>query len=174
MAQLVNEDALRSVIDHLQLSEEQKQHIKDRWLNYVVWWDSKASENKRKHYLLRSIVVVGGIIIPALIGTAATPNLSGIRDEYINVFQWSAFFLSLLVGIAAALEELRRYGEIWREKRAGAEVLKCEGWRYFQLIGKYKATCHTDCYKEFASAVEDMIEREIKDYFIINREDKKS
>jgi cation transport ATPase len=173
MAQLVNEDALRTVIDHLELSDEQKQRVKDRWLNYVVWWDSRASKNRRKHYWLRTIVVIGGVIIPALIGTAAAPNLSGIRDEQINVFQWAAFSISLLVGIAAALEELYRYGEIWREKRAAAEVLKCEGWRYFQLVGKYKTATHINAYEEFASTVEDMIEREIKDYFLIHKENEK-
>ena len=170
MAQLVNEDALRVVIDHLDLPDSQKQHIKDRWLNYVLWWDGRASENKRKHFWLRTIVVIGGVLIPALIATAATPNLSGLRTEQISFLQWTAFVISLLVGIAAALEELYRYGEIWREKRAAAEVLKCEGWRYFQLVGKYKAKDHNITYQEFASAVEDMIEREIKDYFLINRE----
>jgi hypothetical protein len=174
MAQLVNEDALRAVIDHLQLSDGQKQHIKDRWLNYVIWWDSRAAENKSRHYLLRTIVIIGGVLIPALIATAATPALSGLGTENINFLQWTAFALSLLVGIAAALEELHRYGEIWREKRAAAEVLKCEGWRYFQLVGKYKMADHTTAFQEFATAVEDMIEREIKDYFVINRENGKT
>lgn len=170
MAQLINENALRAVIDRLELSDQQKQHIKDRWLNYVIWWDSRALINKRKHFILRTIVVMGAVLIPAIIGTSATQSLSGLEPKPINALQWTAFIISLLVGIAAAMEELYHYGEIWREKRAAAEILKCEGWRYFQLVRKYNEQNHLTAYQKFASAVEDMIEHEIKDYFLIQKE----
>jgi hypothetical protein len=170
MAQLVDEQALRAVIDKLEgLSEEQKQRIKDRWLNYVLWWDSRARISKLWHYLLRGIVVVGGVAMPALIGSAATPTLLGLASDKINVIQWWAFGVSVVVGVAATLEELFRFGEIWRDKRGAAEALKGEGWRYFQLVGKYKDKSHEDAYADFASAVEDMIEHEIKDYLLVTR-----
>ena len=35
--------------------------------------------------------------------------------------QWAAFTVSLIVGIAAGMEELFRFGEILRDKRAAAE-----------------------------------------------------
>ena len=175
MAQLLNIPALERVISNLiGLSETEKQFITDRWLNYVIWWDSRASKHKRLHFRLRIIVVIGGVVIPALIGTAATPNLSGLRTEQVNIIQWVAFALSLLVGVCAALEELFHHGEIWRDKRSAGEILKCEGWRYFQLVGKYKGKTHPEAYTDFASTVEDMIEHEIKDYFLITRPEKEA
>lgn len=138
MAQLIDIPALENVISNLEgLSEAQKQHITDRWLNYVIWWDSRVTKHKRWHYRLRMVVVIGGVVIPALIGTAATSNLTQLSTEHASSIQWAAFALSLLVGICAALEGLFHHGEIWRDKRAAGEVLKCEGWRYFQRVGKY-------------------------------------
>lgn len=170
MAQLVDEQALRAVIDKLEgLSDEQKQRIRDRWLNYVVWWDSRARTSKRWHYGLRMIVVVGGVVIPALIGGAAMPTLLGLQGSKVNVIQGVAFVVSVIVGVAATFEELFRFGEIWRDKRGAAEALKGEGWRYFQLVGKYNNKSHDDAYADFASAVEDMIEHEIKDYLLVTR-----
>jgi len=168
MAQLVKEDELKSVIDGLEeLTGKQKEFIKERWLNYVVWWDSRSRTNKWKYYTFRTIVVIGGVTIPALIGTAAARNLSNLTTEQAGAIQWIAFGLSLVVGISAALEELFRFGEIWRDKRTAAELLKVEGWCYFQLIGKYNNQKHAEAYPDFASTVENMIGGEIKGYISI-------
>ena len=170
MARLVNEEALKAIIADLEnLSEPQKQRIRDRWLNYVLRWDDRADENKKRHYVYRRIVVIGGVVLPALIGTTAIRSLTNLTTEQANVIQWVAFALSLIVGISGALEELFRHGDIWREKRAAAELLNCEGWRYFQLAGKYKGKgkTHVSTYSDFATAVEDIIEHEIKDYLLV-------
>ncbi len=165
MAQLVKENELKSVIDGLEdLTDKQREFIKERWLNYVLWWDERSRSSKWKYYTFRTIVVIGGVTIPALIGTAAARDLSNLTSEQAGAIQWVAFVLSLIVGISAALEELFRFGEIWRDKRAATELLKVEGWCYFQLIGKYKDQKHAEAYPEFASIVENMIGGEIKGY----------
>ncbi len=41
---LVNEEELRTLIDGLDLKDKQKnEYLKARWLNYVLWWDSRAT-----------------------------------------------------------------------------------------------------------------------------------
>src|SRR4051812_6507639 len=137
MATLVDRTTIEAGIDRLDLKESQKQFVKDRWLSYVVYWDQRAKASKTKYFILKTVVIVGSVITPALIGTVALPNLLQARESVTNPIQWIAFGLSLLVGLAAALEEFFRHGEIWREKRAAGEILKCEGWRFFQLAGKY-------------------------------------
>jgi hypothetical protein len=169
MATLVDRTTIEAGIDRLDLKESQKQFVKDRWLSYVVYWDQRAKASKTKYFILKTVVIVGSVITPALIGTVALPNLLQARESVTNPIQWIAFGLSLLVGLAAALEEFFRHGEIWREKRAAGEILKCEGWRFFQLAGKYKGKTHHGAFPDFASNVEDMIEHEIKDYFLVNR-----
>jgi hypothetical protein len=45
MAQLLNIPALEKAISKLEgLSEIEKQFITDRRLNYVIWWDNRASK----------------------------------------------------------------------------------------------------------------------------------
>jgi hypothetical protein len=170
MAHLINKTDLETVIDSLEgLTDSHKQHIKKRWLSYIVRWDNRAAECKWKHYTLRGMVVLGGVIIPALIGSAIMPTLLDLKDVQISIIHWASFGISLLVGISAALEEIFRFGEIWRDKRAAGELLNCEGWRYFQLVGKYKDKTHIDAYPDFAATVEDMIQHEIKDYLLITQ-----
>jgi len=169
MSKLVDPAALEASIDLLELDNSQKQFIKDRWLSYVIHWDTRASVSKKKYYALKTIIVIGSVVTPALIGTAALPTSFNISKSATNPIQWIAFGLSLLVGICAALEELYRYGEIWREKRAAGEVLKSAGWRFFQIAGKYKGKNHKESFPDFAGEVEDTIEHEIKDYFLVNQ-----
>ena len=169
MAHLINVVELSAVVDNLELDEKLKDRIKNRWLKYLERWDDRAAKNKWKHYTMRAIVVVGGVLLPALVGTVAIPSLSNLNEIGENAVQRVAFCLSLIVGVAAALEGVFRFGEIWRDKRAAGEVLHCEGWRYIQLVGKYKGMTHKDAFPDFASTVEDIIEHEIKDYLLVTR-----
>ena len=65
----------------------------------------------------------------------------------------------------AAWEGVANYGEIWREKRRAAELLKVEGWQFFQLCGKYQdAGTYQKAYPRFAIEVESMIALEVGEY----------
>ena len=101
------------------------------------------------------------------------PALVGLRE--LNVWgAWGWLFsvativASLVVAICAGIESLYAYGDIWREKRAAAELIKIEGFRFFQLTGDYHVADkkHADLYPMFAERVEEIIAGEIKDYFI--------
>lgn len=102
-------------------------------------------------------MIIGGSVIPLLVGL----HVSGRSSTFIQAI---TVVLSLMIAIGAGLEEIFRFGEIWREKRAAAEHLKIEGWRFFQLVGPYDGTTHKEVYSEFAMMVEMLIEREIRDY----------
>jgi hypothetical protein len=157
---LVDAREIVKVIDGLDLKDEVKDRIKVRWLNYVLWWSSRASKAKWKYYLLRAAVVVGGSLIPALI---ALRELDWGPDW---LFAASSILASLVVAVCVGLEELFHFGEIWREKRAAAELIKVEGFRFFQLTEPYRAMSHKTGYPVFAERVEALIEREIKDYIV--------
>lgn len=166
---LVDADELNKLIDGLELEAEQKQRLKARWLNYVVWWDSRARRARRKYFTLRSTVVVGGALIPALVGLRELRMVWGNRDW---VFAVASIAASLLVAACAGVDQLFRFGDIWREKRAAAELIKIEGFRFFQLAGPYRMMTHETAYSLFAEKVEDLIEREIKDYIVAVAPDK--
>lgn len=157
---LVDEGALRNVINQLDLDDAQKDRLNKRWLHYVLWWDERARKNKWKYHTLRTVMIVGGATVPALIGAnVASPE----RAQGLHAL---AAAISLLVAISAGLEGLFGFGEIWREKRAAAEILKVQGWRFFQLIKPFAAKTHKEAYPDFADAVETMIEHEVKDYLV--------
>jgi hypothetical protein len=69
-------------------------------------------------------VVAGGAAIPALVSVHVSDLERAANLHIVTVV------LSLLVVISAGLEGLFGFGEIWREKRAAAEILKVQGWRF--------------------------------------------
>jgi hypothetical protein len=163
---LIERDELKKIIDGLCLDEEKKhnEYIKARWLKYVLWWDYRSRDASRKYHLLRGTVIIAGALLPALVGLR---ELS-VFSQWNWLFSIAAIIASLVVAICAGIESLFEYGQVWREKRAAGEQIKIEGFRFFQLTGDYNhpPKTHADLYPLFAARVEEMIEREIKDYFI--------
>lgn len=69
---------------------------------------------------------------------------------------------------SAAWEGVANYGEIWREKRRAAEMLKVEGWQFFQRCGKYQNDqSYAVSFPRFATEVENMIAREVGEYLAV-------
>jgi hypothetical protein len=162
---LVDEKELAALIEGLDLKDTRKNdYLKARWLNYVRWWDSRASDARRRYFALRSAVVIAGALLPVFVGLREL----GVLTDQAWIFAVASILASLVVAICAGIESLFGFGEIWREKRAAAELIKIEGFRYFQLAGEYNQAgrTHADLYPVFAAKIEDIIASEIKDYII--------
>jgi hypothetical protein len=161
---LVDLEKFRALIAGLDLGDQKwNECINARWLNYVEWWDSRASNAKWKYYALRSAVVIAGALIPALVGLRELK----VWGEHGWVFAIASIVASLVVAICAGVEGLFNFGDIWREKRAAAELIKSEGFSFLQLTGEYKAyKTHQDGLKQFVANVEQLIRSEIKDYIV--------
>ena len=70
-----------------------------------------------------------------------------------------------VVAVAVAIEGFFRYGERWRNYRRSCEVLKSEGWSFFQLTGPYgRYKTHADAYERFAGRVETIIQEDVQTY----------
>jgi hypothetical protein len=149
-----------SLIESLQLSDLQKHLLRSRWLDQVLWMEGKAALAQKRHYALRLIAIVGGVIVPALVGLK-------IGEQVVCPWlQWTTFFLSLIVAISVAVEEFFHYGERWRHYRRTVECLKIEGWQFFQLAGPYQQSqTHTRAFPDFAAQVEKICRQEV-DVFI--------
>jgi len=161
---LVDLKKLRELIAELDLGDKKfNQYIDARWIKYIEWWDSRSSKAKRKYFSLRAAVVIGGALIPGLVGLREL----GVWGQYNWVFAVASIIVSLVVAICGGLEALYNYGAIWREKRAAAELIKSEGFSFLQLVGEYEQfKSHADAYKLFATNVERLIKSEIKDYIV--------
>jgi hypothetical protein len=137
-------------------------YLNARWLKYVEWWDRRSRSAKWKYQWMRGAVVVAGALIPAFVGLRELTE-----QAHAWIFAVASIVASLVVAIGAGLESLFGFGDIWREKRMAAELIKSEGFSFLQLTGGYAHfDSHHDAYKLFAQNVEDLIRHEIKDYII--------
>src|SRR5919197_20053 len=153
-------DDLDQLISALDISELHKHSLRSRWLDQVLWVEKKASHCQRWYYILRLIAIVGGVIVPALVGL----NLA--NNQFASGFvQGTTFVLSMIVAICVATEEFFHFGERWRHYRSTAERLKIEGWQFFQLAGPYQNfKDHNEAYSSFATRTESIHQQEVDVY----------
>jgi hypothetical protein len=121
------------LITAIELPELNKQFLRARWLEQIMWMEEKALDALWWHRVLRLATIIGGVIVPALVSWTV-----GDGDDLIKAL---TFIVSLVVALSAAVEEFFRYGERWRHYRRTVESLKSEGWQFLQLSGP--GFCHT-------------------------------
>lgn len=159
---------LATMIDVLDdLSVLQKRFLHSRWLDQVLWIEGKAKFYQRCYYVLRLLAIIGGVIVPALVGLK-------FKESPSTVIFLLAFVISLLVAMSVALEEFFHCGERWRHYRRIVEQLKSEGWQYFQLAGAYKDyKAHSEVYPAFAARVEEILHHDVDIFITTMAQDKK-
>ncbi|MEH2207892.1 MAG: DUF4231 domain-containing protein [Nostoc sp.] len=146
----------------INLGDVQKHFLRSRWLDQVLWMESKANLSRDRHYFLRITTIIGGVVLPALVSLNINTNF---KPNNRDIIMWSTFGLSQIVAISAAIEEFFHYGERWRHYRRTVESLKTQGWQFSQLTGPYRIyPSHEQAFNLFASHVEDIIQRDVEIY----------
>jgi len=147
------------LIEQLDLKPLQKEFLRGRWLDQLRWMVGKAISTQRWYNRLRLVTIVGGVLIPALVGL----NVSGAASERIR---WIVFGLGLMVALAASIEGFFHYSDRWPHYRRTAELLRSEGWQFFQLSGQYAGSgTHARAYPAFAAQVEVLVQGDVEGYF---------
>jgi Protein of unknown function (DUF4231) len=148
---------LGGLIDQLEISDLRKRIVKSRWLDQVAWLEKRATQARDWYYRLRLTTIIGGILIPVCITISQVSPLGWMA--------WVATGLGALVAIAAGVDGFFHYGDRWRNYRNSVELLKIEGWQFFQLSGPYsRRKSHEDAYEKFAARVEEIIHRDVQVY----------
>ncbi|MEL6228907.1 MAG: DUF4231 domain-containing protein [Cyanobacteria bacterium J06627_3] len=157
---------LGGLIDRLDISDLRKEFLKNRWLDQVMWLEGRATKERDRHYKLRLVTIIGGVIVPVMVGL-------NLEDNELNVrLRYAALGLSTVVAVSAAVEEFFLPGEKYRNYRSTAESMKIEGWQFMQLAGPYrKFKVHSDAYKAFAQRIEAYIQKDVEG-FIARQEEK--
>jgi hypothetical protein len=153
------------LITAIELPELNKQFLRARWLEQIMWMEEKALDALWWHRVLRLATIIGGVIVPALVSWTV-----GDGDDLIKAL---TFIVSLVVALSAAVEEFFRYGERWRHYRRTVESLKSEGWQFLQLSGPYVNMTHSQAYPAFATRVEELSREEVDRYMTQVAKDKK-
>jgi Protein of unknown function (DUF4231) len=153
------------LITAIELPELNKQFLRARWLEQIMWMEEKALDALWWYRVLRLATIIGGVIVPALVSWTV-----GDGDDLIKAL---TFMVSLVVALSAAVEEFFRYGERWRHYRRTVESLKSEGWQFLQLSGPYVNMTHSQAYPAFATRVEELSREEVDRYMTQVAKDKK-
>lgn len=153
------ERSMGEVIDTLAIQDLQKRFLHDRWLKEMLWFEHKAVDNQRRHYALRIVTIVGGVIVPSLVSL-------GVKEaNTAHAIAWATFGVSLVVALAAALEAFFGFGERWRTFRRTSESLKAHGWQFFQLVGHYGMhQDHAEAFPRFATQVEGLFQQDVETF----------
>jgi hypothetical protein len=148
-----------AIVQELALDDLQKRFLRARWEDQVSWFERNAKKNQQRYYRLRLLSIVGGLIIPALV------ILNVKHAWYSSAVEWITFGTSLLVAIAVSVEGFFNYGGKWRQYRRTAELLKSQGWQFFELTGDYAHhRSHHRAFTQFSQAVESLISEDVQDY----------
>ena len=146
-----------TLIDTLELSDLDKQFMKSRWLDQLLWLEGRAKSTKKWSSRLRLMTIIGGVLIPAFVSLNFNDNMFG---QYIG---WLTFGLSQIVAISASVEEYFGFSEKQTLYRKTAESLKSEAWKFLQLTGSYeKYSNHSSAYSIFAFRVEKFIQEDVQ------------
>ncbi|MGV0028227.1 DUF4231 domain-containing protein [Phormidesmis priestleyi] len=178
------EQEFTRLIDLVELPPLQKEFMRSRWLDQILWMENRAATARNWHRRLRLITIIGGVIIPAFVSLSSF-NLDALQqvtqptqtpvntqvnttNNYRFFFGLGAFVLSQVVAISAASEQFFNNGDRWRHYRRSVESLKTQGWQFFQLTGPYatysKAGSHKDAFTLFAGQVEEILQRDVEVY----------
>ena len=150
-------DEFEGLIDRLELSDLEKQFMKSRWLNQLLWLEGRAKSTKTWSTRFRMMTIIGGVLVPAFVSLNFNDNAFG---RYIG---WVTFGISQVVAISASMEEYFSFTEKQTVYRKTAESLKSEAWKFFQLTGSYKSfDDHQSAYAQFALRIERFIQEDIQ------------
>lgn len=149
------------LIDLLEVTDIQKRFLRSRWLDQVLWTEGKAPREQRRYHVLRVLAIAGGVLVPALVSLDVGSS-AGARSVH-----WVAFGLGLLVALAVSLEGFFRFGERWKHYRRTAELLKIEGWHFFESAGPYQGLDHRSAFPSFAARTEAIIQRDVDSFISV-------
>jgi hypothetical protein len=143
----------------LGLGEAAQSYLIARWLDQLTWMEGRAARAQAWYYGLRLAAILGGLLIPVLVGWQGATTDAVASHVLAGV-------LGVVVAAASAVEGFFRFGERWQHYRRTAEVLKAEFWRYSQLSGPYKdSPDHSHAFSTFVERVEHTLGDDVETYF---------
>ena len=61
---LVTCKGLEDFVDQLPANKAYEVYLKRRWIGMVMWWHERSTGAKWKFFLLRDVVIPGGVMLP--------------------------------------------------------------------------------------------------------------
>lgn len=124
-------------------------YIEHRWYKEWSYYDKRATEAKRSYQRLQLMIGVLSAGVPVLVSIQAVDNRLNFMLYLITIV------ISFAVAAASAIEQVRKYGDMWRSYRAAAEELHREKALYDVKSGSYRRS--TNPFLLFVERCEEVI-----------------
>jgi hypothetical protein len=128
----------QNILQHLDLSDIQKQIIQVRYLNILENFQRRSRNYSYIFFSGHFIITVGSLFVPALLSIQNSDKnytFSGINFT-VQIY-WATFVISLLVTIFNGVLTLFKVDKKYYFLNTTLERLRSEGWQYFSLTGRY-------------------------------------
>jgi hypothetical protein len=149
------------MIDSLDdLSYIQKEYLKRRWLDQVLWMETRSGIMRNWHRRLRIGMIVASSMVPVVAIVDAQCN-----STVQQILKLMTVGLSVVVTVGATLDEFFSFGDRWYSYRKAVELLKSQGWQFLELSGFYREyESHGEAFSVFSDQIESVIQRDVELY----------
>ena len=150
-------EVLKEIIQNLSLNSTQKDYLVSRLLGQIAYMEKKANSCKKNYVRSQVITILGGVTVTALVGLSTS-----IEDKYIRNFVGaSAFFVSQVVTVTSALEQLHKNNELWLFYRRSEEYMKSQLWHFVESTGSYENLDQDTAFRIIVKQAEEIIPRDL-------------
>jgi hypothetical protein len=128
----------QNILQHIELSDVQKQIIQSRYLNILENLQKRARNHSIVFFMGHFIITVGSLLVPALLSIQNSDKAFTLSGADFNVqIYWTTFIISLLVTMWNGILTLFKIDKKYYFIHTTLERLRSEGWQFFGLTGRY-------------------------------------
>lgn len=123
-------------------------YISERLGQFQDWYNASSKKAKAMHLRMRTVAVVGGVLVPVLVNSDWAYN------------RIATTVVSLIVAFAVSLESVYHYREQWKNYRSTEQLLGHERVYYQTRTGIYTDLEADEAFRRLVERVEDLIATE--------------
>jgi Protein of unknown function (DUF4231) len=127
------------------------QYLVERVDQFQSWYDGKAVIHKRLFQRLRTISVVGAVIVPVVANSF---------PEHPSATRWLTTAISLIVSVSVALDSAFHFGDQWKNYRSTEQFLSREKFLFRTGNGSYKGKPPDEAFEILVDRCENQIAAE--------------
>ncbi len=173
-------DAIERSLQKTKLAGDIRESLLARYITLLQEYDKRKGRYSWSFHILRLIVTVGSLIVPAVLSVQYTSG--NVNDQTANLsaeVYWIVWTLSLFVTISNGIMSLLKMDKKYHSLHTTFEHLLSEGWQYVHLSGKYygsltpgETASHENQFPFFCFYIEKVRMKHIEDeYYKTNERD---
>lgn len=147
------------VLDKVDLTDQQRIAAQASWIDCIRMMEILTDRHHKRHNIVTFIIITG---------TAALPGLILVNN---STFRAVATAVSVITGIATALNQAYKYDARWKHFRKVSEQLKIEGESYLALSDTYAdKPNHQDAFPQFIKSLTLIKQNQVTKYMEVVKE----